>query len=129
LSMLILWSSALGLGSYLARSRVLDGILATLLVIGILFALDLLLFFKFWISLDSMSILQTLLAVFTALFVYKYFTEEKERAFVKGAFSRYVSPDVVNSILEDPKKLNLGGQRQHLSVLFSDVRGFTTISE
>lgn len=129
LSLAILWIIGLSLGLYLAQARVASGLIATLSVVGLIFGIDLLLFNKFWIALDTMSLLQSTLLIFTALFVYKYFTEEKDRVFVKRAFSRYVSPDVVDSILEDPKKLNLGGQRQHLSVLFSDVRGFTTISE
>lgn len=68
-------------------------------------------------------------AVFAAILAYKYFTEGKDRAYLKGAFEKYVSPDLVDSIISDPKKLNLGGERKELSVLFSDVRGFTSISE
>lgn len=61
--------------------------------------------------------------------LYKYMTEERERKKVKGAFGLYLSPEVMNEVLEDPAALKLGGERKELTVFFSDVRGFTTISE
>lgn len=54
---------------------------------------------------------------------------DRERRELKNAFSRYVSGSVVDSILKDPSKLKLGGERRRMTVLFSDIRGFTTISE
>ena len=67
--------------------------------------------------------------LFMAVTLYKYFTEEREKKKVKGAFQHYLSPDVMNQVLEDPEKLKLGGERRDCTVFFSDVRGFTTISE
>ncbi len=58
-----------------------------------------------------------------------YLREERERRQIRGAFGQYVSPDLVNQLSEDPDRLILGGERRALSILFSDVRGFTTISE
>ncbi len=60
---------------------------------------------------------------------YKFSTEEKSKREIKNAFSKYVSPEVIEEILQDPSKLRLGGDRRELSVLFSDIRGFTTYSE
>jgi adenylate cyclase len=60
---------------------------------------------------------------------YRYLTEEREKKKIKGAFQHYLSPDVMNQVLDDPEKLKLGGERRECSVFFSDVRGFTTISE
>ena len=54
---------------------------------------------------------------------------DRQRRELKSAFTRYVSSSVVESILKDPSKLSLGGERRRMSVLFSDIRGFTTISE
>lgn len=61
--------------------------------------------------------------------IYKYMTEELERKKLKGAFQHYLSPEVINQMLEHPEEMQLGGVRRELTVLFSDVRGFTTISE
>jgi adenylate cyclase len=66
---------------------------------------------------------------YTVLTVYHYATEERERKKIKGAFEHYVAPEVVNEIVKHPEKLNLGGERKILTVLFSDLRGFTAISE
>ena len=54
---------------------------------------------------------------------------EKERKKTKAAFSNYVNASVVDKVLRDPEMLKLGGTRKEVSVLFSDVRSFTTISE
>ncbi|MEK7655478.1 MAG: adenylate/guanylate cyclase domain-containing protein [Patescibacteria group bacterium] len=56
-------------------------------------------------------------------------TSDREKRELKSAFSRYVAPTVVESILQDPSRLKLGGEKRRMTVLFSDVRGFTTISE
>ncbi len=58
-----------------------------------------------------------------------YMREERERRQVRGAFSRYMSPDLVAQLAEDPSRLTLGGEMREMSVLFADIRGFTTISE
>lgn len=69
----------------------------------------------------------------TSLFIgttlYKYMTEEKEKKKIKGALGLYLSPDVANEVANDPSALKLGGDKKEMTVFFSDVRGFTTISE
>jgi adenylate cyclase len=56
-------------------------------------------------------------------------TEGKQKRFIRGAFRHYLSPDVIQRIMEDPDSLQLGGERRELTIFFSDLEGFTTISE
>jgi adenylate cyclase len=54
---------------------------------------------------------------------------EKEKQFIRTAFSTYVSHDVVKEIISDPSRLQLGGTKRHMTAIFTDVKGFSTISE
>jgi len=70
-----------------------------------------------------------IITMFVTTTFYKYVTEEREKKAVKGAFQHYLSPDVIDQVLDNPDALALGGERKEVTVFFSDVRGFTTISE
>lgn len=58
-----------------------------------------------------------------------FIIEEKERRFIKGAFSQYLSSQFVNQLVDNPDLLKLGGTEQVMTVLFTDIVGFTKISE
>jgi adenylate cyclase len=60
---------------------------------------------------------------------WQYFVEGREKREIKRLFGRYVSKDVIAQLMADPALANLGGQRREMTVLFSDIRGFTTASE
>ena len=60
---------------------------------------------------------------------YQYFVEGREKRAVKRLFSRYVSRDVYDQVLANPALAELGGRRRDMSVLFSDIRGFTSMTE
>lgn len=67
--------------------------------------------------------------MYVALTFFRYLTEERGKKELRQTFQKYVSPAIVEEILSDPKNIELGGKKVHLTVMFSDVRGFTTISE
>ncbi|HUS20459.1 MAG TPA: adenylate/guanylate cyclase domain-containing protein, partial [Aeromicrobium sp.] len=60
---------------------------------------------------------------------YRYFVEDREKRKVKVLFGRYVSRDVYDQLMENPGLARLGGRRRDMTVLFSDIRGFTSITE
>jgi len=66
---------------------------------------------------------------FLGVTIYRFATEEKEKKFIKNMFQRYVSSQVVDELIKNPDMLKLGGRRGYLSVFFSDIRGFTSMSE
>ena len=59
----------------------------------------------------------------------RFLAEEHERERVRKAFESYVAPTVVQEMLKHPEQLRLGGERRQITLLFTDIRGFTTISE
>mgnify|MGYP000873122575 CR=1 FL=1 len=58
-----------------------------------------------------------------------YWTEGRQKAFIKQAFRHYLSGDVIEKIIRDPKHLQLGGEKRELTIMFTDLAGFSTFSE
>ena len=73
---------------------------------------------------NLMVIISGVLSV-TAQFV----STAREKKFIQESFGKYLAPEVINELMTDPSRLKLGGQRKELSILFSDIRDFTSISE
>jgi adenylate cyclase len=73
--------------------------------------------------------LGAMLIAFVADLSWQYFVEGREKRKVKQLFSRYVAPTVYDQLLADPSRARLGGTRRHMTVLFSDMRGFTALTE
>ncbi len=59
----------------------------------------------------------------------QYFATAKEKKFIHDSFSRYLAPQVIHQLLHDPSRLKLGGKKELLTILFSDIRNFTALSE
>ncbi|MEJ2636077.1 MAG: adenylate/guanylate cyclase domain-containing protein [Calditrichia bacterium] len=116
-------------GIVLVFVRPLGSILLTvlfmfLIILAGLYSLEL---YSYW-----MPMIQPMFAVvvvFASTYVYRYMFEEKDKRRVRRIFSHYVSSSVVDVLLRNPEKVKLGGEKKFCSVLFSDVAGFTTISE
>jgi len=66
---------------------------------------------------------------FSVLIFYRYLTEERQKLWVRKVLGRYLSPNVMSEVLAHPDKLQLGGERRRLTVLFSDIRSFTPFCE
>jgi adenylate cyclase len=74
---------------------------------------------------QEVAVLAALMAAGAA----NYATEGRQKRFIKNAFKQYLSPTVIEQLIQNPERLKLGGERRVLSIFFSDLQGFTTISE
>ncbi len=101
--------------------------------IGIVFlivnAAIILLFFKAYLWLDQVSLNLAFVLPSALLMVTKFASEEDDRQYIQGAFSKYLSQEVINQIIANPDALKLGGQSCTITTFFSDVQGFSSISE
>ena len=80
-----------------------------------------------WLPLVVPTVTTAVVALVSLFFVYRL--EGRDRRFLRHAFGHYVSPEIINEIVQTPDKLTLGGERRELTILFSDIAGFTSISE
>jgi adenylate cyclase len=78
---------------------------------------------------DPSAPLAALLAGYLVVTLMTYVREERQRRYIHGAFDRYLSPELVKRITDDPSRLELGGEEREMTVLFCDIRGFSHISE
>lgn len=116
-------------GLVIPRLNAVKGILFAICVFIAHILLTRLFFVNYGLWFNITYPLAALTVLYVAHTIYKYMTEERERKKIKGAFTYYVSSSVVNEMLKHPEKLKLGGERKELTVLFSDIKGFTTIAE
>jgi adenylate cyclase len=80
-----------------------------------------------WINI-AYPVMNTIV-IFTGITAFNYATEEKYARKIRSMFSSYVTERVVNELIKNPGMAKLGGERKDLTILFSDVRGFTSFSE
>lgn len=102
-------------------------VLLTFLGLFLWLAYDLFAFHRIWIA--AFLPVATLTTNYSAIISYRFFFEEREKKRVRGAFQQYLAPGLINQLLDNPDLLKLGGEEKELSIMFSDIRGFTAISE
>lgn len=118
----------MGAGTGRSSSSWRTAIVAALALIGILAASFVLLRFgRIWLPPVTPMLAATI--GFGSRFALDYARERRLRAAVSEAFSRYVTPALVDELARNPESLKLGGETRELTILFCDVRGFTSLSE
>ena len=85
--------------------------------------------FRAGVWLDTGAPALAILLTFTGGMAVNYITEGRKKRQIREMFSKYVAPEYVAKLAEDPSALDLRGRRAELTILFSDIRGFTSISE
>lgn len=86
-------------------------------------------FAEYRMLIDAVFTLIAIFLLYSTLTYLNYVREEASKKQVRGAFAHYLSPDMVERLAENPDSLKLGGEMRDMTLLFCDVRGFTTISE
>ncbi len=126
---LIVMAMALGAAAGLSQISRLSHIIA--LIAGIACAYAALAFALFWKGLwiPIAAPLAALVLSSFAVILRNYMTEGRRRRAIKHAFGQYLSPAVVSEISKDPDNVRMGGEEREITIFFSDIANFTTISE
>ncbi|MEL1249684.1 CHASE2 domain-containing protein [Aurantiacibacter gilvus] len=119
----------LGLALLLPRIGSVFGAMLSLAAMALAIAVSWLAFKQASYLLDPISTLLAILVVYLVQTAFVFFREEQQRQYIRSAFDRYLSPEMVRQIAASPDKLELGGEERDMSVLMCDVRGFSRISE
>ncbi len=113
----------------LPRLGALWGALVALAGVAGVAAASWLAFMNLHLLLDPTWPVLAIVAVYAVQTVTAYYREERQRSYIRSAFDRYLSPELVRQIAADPGKLELGGEERDMTVLMADIRGFSRISE
>jgi len=128
-NMLIMLAIAILLGIFIPRMSIVSSLVTTLIFL-IAYTVGSHMLFKHFSIITAMAtpVIQTVLT-YTLIVSYRVVNEQQEKKYIRQTFSKFVSASVVDELLKDPSKVKLGGEKKILTVLFSDIRGFTSISE
>lgn len=122
--------------SYLKNLKTKYGLLIEMLnllmMIGLIFVIREFSFFLFQEKNYVIALVSPSLSIILGYFgstAYNFIGEKRQKAVIKGMFSHYVNPTIVDELVTNPEKLKLGGENKFLTVFFSDIVGFSTFSE
>jgi adenylate cyclase len=127
--MVVIVLTGISLGLLLPRLRAISSASLAIgaVIFYVLLSCYLLIYQNLWINL--LYPVTNMLTIFTIQTVIRFFHEEKKAKEIRQMFSSYVSPKIVKELIENPDKARLGGERRVVTLLFSDIVGFTSLSE
>lgn len=129
MKILIMLLLSAGIPFAIAYTRPINGgtIIIGILSLIVLTGITLFTYERIWFSTGMFLVMG--IVTYSGAAAYKYFAEEKQKKEIRSAFGQYVQPEFVQQLIEQPELLKLGGEKKNLTVMFSDLAGFTTISE
>jgi adenylate cyclase len=119
----------LALSFVISNVGAIPGLFATVGVLVSIAIIDKYFLFQRGIIVVILFPLLLTLGLYVVLTFYKYLTEERSKKHLRSIFQKYVSPAIVEEVLSNPGSIELGGRKMEVTVFFSDVRDFTSISE
>lgn len=129
LEAIVLVVGSIAIGIFALRSGAVASAAATLILLGLLIAAAWHAFAAHGILLDPLTPGLTMLASFMLASIVHHRDVERRQRWVRDAFSRYVSPNLVAHLIEHPDQLELGGERRECSFVFTDLADFTRLLE
>ena len=130
IDLLFIVGFGLGLGYWFSRSKPMMSTIGAIVALSVFAWTVYLVFAHYGMWLSFVVPAGTLVANYATITSFRMIFEEREKRKVRKTFERYVSPGVIALIEKDPKKyFKTGGESKELTVMFSDIRSFTTISE
>ncbi|MGQ9616704.1 MAG: CHASE2 domain-containing protein [Spirochaetota bacterium] len=129
ISILLIIVFGLVISYIVGRKSILVSYVSTIILAAIYFFVVVFLFDRYRYVLNLSAPLITGILTLFSMIAYRILTEEKEKKVIQNMFANYVSKSIVEELLKHPEKLELGGEDREITVLFSDIRGFTTLSE
>lgn len=128
-NLIIMFFIALFLAFIVQKMTIVTSLITTVFFMFI-YTVGSYLLFDFFSIITALStpLIQTALT-YSMLVTYRVVNEQQEKKYIRQTFSKFVAKSVVDELLKDPSKVKLGGEKKILTVLFSDIRGFTSISE
>jgi adenylate cyclase len=113
----------------LVRLSPLPGLGAAMALILLIFGASFLLFWQGDLWVPPVLLSGGVVSAYAANILGRYFLEAREKSWLRQAFGRYLSPDLVASLINHPDRLQLGGEEVEVTVLFADLAGFSRVSE
>ncbi len=128
---IIIGTVLLSLASYLLERKIGKwiGLIGVILILGLITFAAWMLFEKSGLWLHQVPLMTSVIIGYPTNLAYSVILTQREKAQLKGMFGHYVPPAVIDQLQAHPEMLKLGGERRRMSVLFTDIRGFTTVSE
>jgi adenylate cyclase len=125
----ILVALAIALGLVLPRLSAAWAFIFILIIMEGYVWINYFLFTRQGLQLELFYPLGLIVLIYLGVTMQRFLAEERERERIRKTFESYVAPAVVQEMLKHPEQLRLGGERREITVLFTDIRGFTTMSE
>jgi adenylate cyclase len=127
--LLLVVGLGIGISFLIFRIKPWQGMLWVVIFEGTYLGVSLLAFMQARWVLPMIAPMTSAFVSFAGIIAWRLVVEERKARDIRNQFSRYVSRSIVDEILKDPSKISLGGQVKEVTILFSDVRGFTAMSE
>ena len=117
------------LGLVLPSLGILPGSILSAIIFAGYLVFSQYLFAKHRIIINVIFPVAMIIIMYLIITTYRFMVESRQKRFIKNAFSHYLAPSVIKEIIESPENLELGGKECYITAFFSDIQGFTTISE